>query len=103
MLCTARVADTLASRLIGLLGERAFPSGQGLWLRPCSSIHTFFLRFPIDVVYLTEQLVVVKVVSYLLPFRGSMGGRGVHSALELPAGTAKQAGVDVGQSLTRAP
>lgn len=88
-----KVAASYWSRLWGLLGRKGLPAGEGLLLRPSSSIHTLFMRFPIDVVFLDRDHRVVKVVSALKPYRFALGGRGAWAALELPAGSAEKAQV----------
>ncbi len=83
----ARSAATPWSRLVGLLGRAGLAPGEALHLVPCNSVHTLFMRFAIDVLYLDRERRVVKAVPALRPFRWSWGGRRAHSALELPAGT----------------
>src|SRR5437763_16535808 len=78
------VADKPWSRMRGLLGRSQLPVGEGLFLKPCGSVHMFFMRFPIDVVFLDRELSVVGVVSCLRPWRMA-GRRGAMSALEHPA------------------
>jgi len=92
------VAATALSRLKGLLGRSGLEPGEGLLLRPASSIHTFFMRFPIDVVFLDRELEVRKVVPELGPWRFA-GSRGAKSALELPAGEAGRRGIAAGRRL----
>ncbi len=65
-------ADSLLSRFVGLIGRDRLEEGRGLFLRDCSSVHTFFMSFPIDVVYLNRDMVVVAVETNLKPWR--MGG-----------------------------
>ena len=96
------VAATALTRLRGLLGRRGLDPGEGLLLRPASSIHTFFMRFPIDVVFLDRELGVRKVVPELGPWRAAFA-RGARSALELPAGEAARRGITVGQRLLSTP
>lgn len=93
-----RLADGIWSRFWGLMGRKALPEGGALLLRPSSSIHTAFMRFPIDVVFLDRSLRVVKVVPELKPFRATIA-LGAHSALELNAGAAVGAGVQKGDQL----
>jgi uncharacterized membrane protein (UPF0127 family) len=63
VVCSAcAVADRPAARLRGLLGRRALGIDEGLLIRPASSIHTFFMRFPIDVEFIDRRGVVVKIV-----------------------------------------
>jgi uncharacterized protein len=92
------VADHLVSRMRGLLGRSDLPQGEGVLLRPAGSIHTFFMRFPIDVVFLNEEHVVVKVVHRLQPWRAA-GVKGARSVLELAAGEAEARGIEVGSAL----
>jgi uncharacterized protein len=80
------LAGTGDSRRKGLLGRDSLPEGTGLWIAPCESVHTFFMRFAIDLVYLDRKLVVKKVRSSVGPWRVSACFR-AHSVLELPAGT----------------
>ena len=93
------VADHLVARMRGLLGRSDLPQGEGVLLRPAGSIHTFFMRFPIDVVFLSEDDVVVKVVHRLPPWRAA-GMKGARSVLELAAGEAESSGIEVGATLT---
>jgi uncharacterized protein len=93
------VAHTLLTRLKGLLGRSAFPAGQGLWIRPCNSIHTFGMKFPIDVVFLDKGNRVVGVAKALRPNRISRIYRSANSVIELPAGTIDVAGSCVGNEV----
>jgi uncharacterized protein len=92
------VADTPLSRLRGLLGRSRLTSGEGLLIRPTSAIHTCFMRFPIDVVFLDRDLVVVKVVSNRRPWRLA-ARRGAKSVLELAAGESSRRGIRPGERL----
>jgi uncharacterized membrane protein (UPF0127 family) len=80
------VADTAAKRNKGLLGREGLPEGQGLWIVPCESVHTFGMQFPIDLVYLDRKHRVKKVQSSVAPWRLS-ACLVAHSILELPSGT----------------
>jgi uncharacterized membrane protein (UPF0127 family) len=80
------LAGTGESRRKGLLGRESLPPGTGLWIAPCESVHTFFMRFAIDLVYLDRKLMVKKVRTSVGPWRVSACFR-AHSVLELPAGT----------------
>ncbi len=93
------VADSFVSRLRGLLGRDSLPAGHGLFLSPASSIHTFFMRFPIDVVFLDRDLVVRRVVSEL-PRSRFASARGARRVLELPAGQARASGIAEGMRLS---
>ncbi|MFH1127854.1 MAG: DUF192 domain-containing protein [Candidatus Omnitrophota bacterium] len=82
-----QVADTLFSRMRGLLGKKELKSGQAIVLKPCNSIHTFFMRFPIDVVFVNKDNKVVKTIPGLKPFCLSGIYFSSSFAIELPAGT----------------
>jgi uncharacterized membrane protein (UPF0127 family) len=79
------IADRALPRMRGLLGRWALPSGEGLLLRPAPSIHTAFLRFPIDVVFLDSDLRVIRLVQRLMPWRAASALR-AKAVLELSAG-----------------
>ena len=95
------IADSYWSRFWGLMGRRTLGEDEGLLIEPCSSIHTMFMRFAIDVVFLDREHRVVKVAT-VPPFRAALGG-GSHSVLEIPAGTAERNGVAVGDALSLTP
>jgi uncharacterized membrane protein (UPF0127 family) len=80
------VADSGKLRNKGLLGRNGLDPGEGLWIVPCESVHTFFMRFPIDLVYLDRKYRVRKVRSAVGAWRLSVCLT-AHSVLELPAGT----------------
>ena len=88
-------------RMRGLLGRRELPEGEGILLRHAGSIHTFFMRFPIDAVFLDRDDTVVGVAADVPPWRAA-GRKGAKSVLELPAGEAERRGVEVGQRLEAA-
>jgi uncharacterized membrane protein (UPF0127 family) len=92
------LADTALARMRGLLGRRDLPSGEGILLKPASSVHMAFMRFPIDAVFLDRDLRVVKVASDLQPWRMA-GSRGAKAVLEIPAGEAARRGLSVGDRL----
>jgi uncharacterized membrane protein (UPF0127 family) len=83
------VARGVWSRFWGLMGRGRLPEGHGLLLAPCGSVHTFFMRFPIDVIFLDRESVVVKIVHSMKPWRTALGGGG-KDALELNAGEASR-------------
>jgi uncharacterized membrane protein (UPF0127 family) len=96
------VADRLPSRLRGLLGRAGIEPGEGLLIEPCSSIHTFFMRFPIDAVFLDGERRVLKVRPHIGPWRLA-GARGARTVLELAAGEAERRGVAPGERLYTTP
>ncbi|HID57063.1 TPA: DUF192 domain-containing protein [Candidatus Poribacteria bacterium] len=94
-----KVADTFWSRFLGLLGRKGISPGEGVLLLPCSSVHTLFMRFAIDVLFLDERMKVVKVLPSLKPYRFSPIVRGAHSVLELAEGEIERIGIEVGDLL----
>jgi hypothetical protein len=94
-----RVADTHWTRLRGLIGTGALPTGQGLWIRPCRQVHMFWMRYPIDVVFLDDALRVVGLASDLKPWRVSPLVRAATSVVELPAGAIATTRLREGQTL----
>jgi uncharacterized membrane protein (UPF0127 family) len=94
------LAETMFARLRGLLGRNGLSSGEGMLLRPAASVHTAFMRFSIDVVFLDREDRVVKVAADLRPWR-VVACRGARTVLELPAGEADRRGLRPGVSLTQ--
>ena len=92
------VADSYLLRLRGLLGRSGLAAGDGLLLRPCGSVHTWFLRFAIDVVFLDGELKVLRVLPRMRRWRMA-GASGAKAVLELAAGEAETRGVRVGDRL----
>jgi uncharacterized protein len=92
------VADGLFTRLRGLLGRRDLPRGRGMLIRPAWSVHTAFMRFAIDVLYLDRELTVLAVRRHVRPWRIT-ARLGAHSALELPAGECERLGIEAGHCL----
>jgi uncharacterized protein len=93
-----RIADRPLPRMRGLLGLRSLDRGDGVLLRPTPSIHTLFMRFPIDAVFLSRDGIVLKVRSNLRPWRLA-GCRRAHATLELSAGEAERRAIRVGDRL----
>jgi uncharacterized membrane protein (UPF0127 family) len=88
-------------RLRGLLGRGSLPAGEGLWITPCSSVHTLFMRFPIDVLFLDRTgTEAVALIERMVPWRVTRVYLRAGSALELPAGTLTRTGTQVGDRLT---
>ena len=81
------IASTRRQRAIGLLGRTCLEAGEGLWITPCHGVHTWFMRFSIDVLAMDADGVVVDAVSTLKPWRMRLPRPGARTVLELPAGT----------------
>lgn len=92
------VAETVLSRARGLLGRGHLARGMGMTFRPGWSIHTAFMRFAIDVVFLDAELVVRRVDSELRPFR-TASFKGAREVVELAAGECALRGLQVGDHI----
>ncbi|MEL7655751.1 MAG: DUF192 domain-containing protein [Bacillota bacterium] len=82
-----KVADNFFKKLVGLLGRKNMRQNEGLLLKNCSSIHCFFMRFPIDVVYLSKDMIVIFIET-VAPWRVGRLIRGTKHILELDQGGA---------------
>jgi uncharacterized membrane protein (UPF0127 family) len=98
-----RVARSLRDRTVGLLGTAEIPAGEGLWIERSPSIHMFFMRYPIDAVFVDRHGKVVRIVERLRPWRIVAWVRGARDCLEMPAGAARAAGIQVGDELRLEP
>jgi hypothetical protein len=96
-------AVSFLSRFKGLMGVSELPLGHGLQIEPCTSIHTFFMRIPIDALFLDKDLTVVDICHALPPWRVSRVYFEARSVLELPAGTAAASQTQPGDRLAFAP
>jgi uncharacterized protein len=96
-----RVADTHWSRFCGLMGAdvASFPAGLGLWIVPSSGVHTFAMRFPIDVIYLDRDKVVVHLEENLKPWRVAPVKFRAKSVLELPGNTLTSTQTAIGDEI----
>lgn len=93
------LADTSLTRLFGLLGRSSLDPGDGILIRPSSGVHTFFMRFAIDVVALDKQLRVLRLWPRLRPWRLTSVSLKTHSVLELAPGQIEACGIEVGDQL----
>ena len=95
----AQLAVSLFQRLKGLLGRQELKSPAGLILQPCSSIHTFFMHFTIDVLFLDKNKRIVKIIEKMPPHRLTPPIWRSSLAIELPAGKVAQTHTQVGDQL----
>jgi uncharacterized membrane protein (UPF0127 family) len=95
----AEKAETFMSRFKGLLGRDGLPDGGGLHIEPCNSIHMFFMKFALDIVFLDRELKVVRAIPGIKPWRATRVYSEAESVLELPVGAIAQAGVAPGDVL----
>ncbi len=91
-----RVADSFSTRLVGLLRDRSLVLGDGLWIKPCNSIHSIGMRFIFDAIFLDRDLRVVHLMREMKPWRISKIVFSASSVLELPAGVITQTATALG-------
>ena len=96
-----RVAHTWLARAVGLLATPRLDDFDGLWILPCNSVHTCWMRYAIDVVFVDARGVVMKVVPMLKPWRMA-ACRGARATLELRAGLARELAIAPGTTLALA-
>ena len=92
-------ADNYFKRLKGLMFRASLPPEHGLWIVPCADIHSCFMRFPFDAVFVDKHLNVLHRVESMKPWRISKIVKGGHAVLELPAGTIAQSRTEIGDQL----
>lgn len=90
--------ENALERMRGLLGRNPLGPKEGLWIAPCSSVHTFGMRYGLDLVYLDRKGRVLKLAAGVGPCRLSACWR-AHSTLEIPSGTARDLGLTTGMQL----
>jgi len=94
----ADIADSSETRRRGLLKHTGLDEGEGLWIVPCEAVHTFFMKFAIDVVFLNKKRQVVKIRPKMGRW-GIAGSLSARTVLELPAGTCERTGTLKGDQL----
>lgn len=98
--CRVRVADTIISRLVGLLGKRSLPPDHGLWIFPANAIHSIGMFFPFDLVLIDKNFLVVGLRERVRPFSVVWPYRQAESVIELPAYTISKSRTEVGDRLS---
>lgn len=93
---SVRLTANAGERMRGLLGSSPLGHGDALWIRPCNSVHSLFMRYAIDIVYLDRQQQVCKCVEAMKPWRISFCWQ-AQSVLELAAGQIHTLGIDIGR------
>ena len=99
----ARVADTMWTRLRGLLGRPALCPGEGLVIAPSRGVHTHGMRYPIDIVLVDEGGVVTAVYPELRPWRRTRIHRNARTAIEFPDGVIATSGTRRGDVIRTLP
>ena len=98
-----RVAGSLGERTVGLLATPSLAAGEGLLIERTQSIHMFFMRYPIDVVFVDREARVTRTVAELRPWRVVWWARGARDCLELPVGVLAASGTAAGDQLAVEP
>jgi uncharacterized membrane protein (UPF0127 family) len=99
----AVMALTFRQRLAGLIGRPGLAAGEALILEPCRSVHMFFMRFPLDIIYLDRFGTVLRSVPGLAPGRIGPYIHGAHTVIELPVGTIESTGTRTGDQIALLP
>lgn len=94
-----RIADHFFSRFIGLQGRKALAEGEGLLIRPCRQIHTFFMRFTLDVLFVSKEGVVVHIIEYFGKNLISPEIRLGREVIELQGGTVSKKHIHIGDTI----
>ncbi len=94
-----KIANTILARMKGLLGRNSLAEGEGLLIRPCKGIHTFGMKFPIDVVFIDGNNCVIATLSNIQPNRVSNMYFGAACVLEVQAGTVNRTATFPGDQL----
>ena len=94
-----RVASSFWHRLVGLIGTQNLSSRQALWIERCHSIHTFFMSFSIDCVFVSKDNKVVSIKENIHPYRITWRQKNAVAVVELPAGQAKALNFKIGEQL----
>ena len=94
-----KVAKTFGSRFLGLMGRKSIPEDEAIVFPRCSSIHTFFMRIPIDVVFVSKEGQVVRVLSKLKPWKMLAPVRGASHVIEMGASLAVKNNIRIGDNL----
>ena len=93
------LANTFFKRLRGLMFRRRLSPDEAIWLRPCNGVHTFWMLFAIDVIFLDRELRIVKLVENMRPFRVTRPHLAARSVIEMQAHTISRAGLKIGDHL----
>jgi uncharacterized membrane protein (UPF0127 family) len=99
LLAELRIASGMWTRMKGLLGTKSLPLSQGLWIYDCKSIHTFFMNYAIDCIFLDKKMKVVSLIPDVVPGRLVWPQRGADSVVEIAAGQLPHMEIQIGDEL----
>jgi uncharacterized protein len=90
------IADNFLTRLIGLLNRKSLNSDEGLYITPCNSIHSWFMRFIFDAIFIDENMQVIHIINKMPSFKFSPIIKGAKGVIELPAGKTSETKTQLG-------
>ncbi len=94
------IANNFISRTIGLMGRKSMKPSSSLWIKNCNRIHTCFMKFPIDVIFVDKKLIVKKIYKHAKPWHHMfLGTWGANSVFEMPNGTLENLTISIGDQL----
>jgi uncharacterized membrane protein (UPF0127 family) len=93
------MANWIVPRFFGLMGKPGLAKGKGIWFVPCNSIHSFFMRFEFDAIFVDRDGVVLHLIESMPAWRLSPLVRKCRAVIELPAGTIQATGTQLGDTL----
>ncbi|WP_066055600.1 DUF192 domain-containing protein [Robertmurraya korlensis] len=93
------IANTFISRFMGLIGRDSLSDGEALILQPCTSIHTYFMKFPIDCIFLDKNNYVIYIVYHLKPWKLSPILLNARTVIELPSHIHLKDQIDIGDKI----
>jgi len=99
LISRVEIAESVAERMRGLLGRSALDQGSGMLIAPCRSIHTWCMQFSLDLIFVSSDLHVTRVVRDVRPFRAVLGGRDAWGVIEVEHGWLDEAAVRAGDRL----
>ncbi len=96
---TCRIAKNFFPRFMGLMGKKNLSEGSCLIITPCNSIHMFFMKIPLDIIFIDKNSKVLHIIESIKPWRISKIIRNSHSVIELPVGTLSKSKTTIGDQL----
>ncbi len=97
---TVYIADTPIKRMKGLIGFKSLKTSEAMLIKPCNSIHTFFMRFPIDLLFIDKDNIIIKAMSDIKPYRFSPLYLFSRAVIELSSGTIRNTGTKEGDQIS---
>lgn len=93
------IAESFRTRAKGLLGRKALHANEALWIKPCNNIHTFFMKFAIDCIFVDNKMEIKNLVQNVTPFRFVGPFWKSHSVIETPSGFIESKKLKIGDHL----